>query len=274
MKRLTATMTVSILSLVLVPGLAAQAPAGEDSAATEPAEVASSSPAAEAEDAGGVTSLRATLRQRLDSLEARREATEDGAERERIAEEIDALRHRLMMGDFAPGQTVRLEVSEMQRWSGEFTVGPDRTLELPGIEPISLKGALRPEAPERVAEALGDYIRDPEVEVESTRRIAVLGAVTNPGFYHFSGEVTVSEAIMTAGGPTQEAVMEDFTLERDGSPITDGSAFRMQGRTLEELGLRSGDVVKVPADDGDGVRSWLMAAGSLGSVLGVALAIF
>lgn len=256
-------------------GLEAQAPAADDTAATDTVQEAPTRAAPDgAADGGDVSSpLRATLRQRMASLRQRWEASSSPKERERLSREINSIRQRLMMGDFAPGELVKLEVRKMPRWSGEFTVGQGRTLKLEGIEPISLKGALRPEGEARVEEALSAYIRDPEVEFESLRRIGVLGAVTNPGFYQFSGDVTVSEAIMRAGGLTQEAEMEDFKVESEGKKLAGGASLDFQERTLDELGLRSGDALTIPTQ-GEGARSWLVAAGSLGSVLGVALAIF
>lgn len=270
--------TAAVLALFAMPGLQAQVPAAQDSAGGAAADTAGapgSGPlVAEDADRPSDPHLRENLQQRLDSLEAARQTAEKEEKRKALDRQIERIRERLTIGDFEPGQQVHLEVAQMPRWTGNFTIRDDRTLKLPGIEPIPLEGVLRTEAPSKVEDALGEYIRDPEVRFESLRRIAVLGAVTNPGFYHLPAEVTVSEAIMQAGGPTQEADMNDFKVERDGESLdTQDSPFRVQGRTLAQLDLRSGDVLRVPAG-GEGIQSWLVAAGSVGSVLGVALAIF
>lgn len=280
MKRLATISAILAPWLVLAPaGLAAQQSPG-DSARTNdapprPGSVARADSAARTDGGDArVSGLRKMLRNRVDSLRtAFRDREEE--ERKRISRRVGQIEHRLRMGDFPPGRAVKVEVARMDRWSGRFTIGPDRQLPLPGIEPISLHGVLEPEAERVVSAALESYIRDPDVTLESLRRIAVTGAVSEPGFYHFSEATTVSEAVMTAGGPTRDAELEELAVKRDGRTLTGESGSELEGRTLEQLGLGSGDAVRVPGDGGGGgLRSWMVAAGSLGSVLGVALAVF
>jgi protein involved in polysaccharide export with SLBB domain len=156
------------------------------------------------------------------------------------------LQERLENGDFHGGDVVFLIVPEDQRWSDTFTVRPNQTIELPDIEPISLFGALYSEGPDRVREALSVYLRDPQITMETTKRVAILGGVAAPGFYYISGPELVSAAIMSAGGPMENARMDKVELRRREEAIARLPSDIVQSMTLDDLGVQSGDEIFVP----------------------------
>lgn len=190
---------------------------------------------------------REQLEATADSLRATIDAYGKGSPTAAAAESsLVRLQERLETGDFQRGDVVLLTVFEDQRWSDTFTVRPNQTIELPDIPPISLYGALYSEGPDRVRNALSEYLRDPEIEMESTKRVAILGGVSEPGFYYISGPELISAAIMSAGGPESNSRMDKVELRRGEEALARLPSDIVQSMTLDELGVQSGDEIFVP----------------------------
>lgn len=208
---------------------------------------------------GTLSPLAAQQSARLDTredLEARRDSLADvltllDAEDERAGEvqrRIATIEQRLRIGDFRPGDMVSLEVRGREEYTGNFPVQPDQTLELPGLDPIPLAGVLYSEATDTIRKGLAVVLRDPVVQLTFQMRLAVTGQVGNPGFYDVPGSLLVSDVLSLAGGPTQNADMERIEVRRDGEKIMSGERLATQGFTLDDLGLRSGDVIQLPRE--------------------------
>lgn len=208
---------------------------------------------------GTATTLGAQDAPRTDSrddLEARRDSLAEvlvmlGANDERADEverRIATIEQRLRIGDFRPGDVVGLDVRGREEYTGNFPVQPDQTLELPGVDPIPLAGVLYSEAPDVIREALSAVLRNPVVELTVQMRLAVTGQVGQPGFYDVRGTLLLSDVLTLAGGPTQGAELENIEVRRDGRTIMSGEELVTSGFTLDDLGLRSGDVIRVPRE--------------------------
>jgi len=197
-----------------------------------------------------VPETREELRSRLQQLESLVESEAKGERVQDARRRIEVIRQRLDQGDFQPGDVVRLRVRSDTALTGTFRVSGQRALELPSISDVSLSGVLYSEADSVVREHLGQYIRDPNVRVEVTRRIAILGAVQNPGFYDLVPTTTLSDALMAAGGPTGNAKLEGIKLRRNGSDVLAGRDPNLQRVTLAELGPSQDDQLVVPQAGG------------------------
>lgn len=221
--------------------------------------------------AQGVDSAPATrseLESRLDRLQELVSEGATGSEARDARQRMEVIRRRLEEGDFQPGDVVRLTVRSDSSLTGTFQVNAQRSLELPTIPDVSLSGVLYSEAGSVVREHLGEFIRDPEVRVQVTRRIAILGAVQNPGFYDLAPSTTLSDALMAAGGPTGNAKLEGIKLQRDGRNVLEGRDPSLQRMTLADLGPSEDDQLVVPQSGGGfGV---LDALGVLSTISGVA----
>lgn len=218
---------------------------------------------------------REELRARADSLRSALESADRGTGRKELEGRLSTIQRRLEEGDFSRGDLVQLSVQGEPRWTGRFTVGPKSRVELPDVEPISLEGTLYSEADDRLREALSRYVRRPEVRVQPLTRVAVQGAVEEPGFYNIPPSTTLSALVMRAGGPRQSAKLQDLKVRRAGERIAGGGDLAYEGRTLEELGVRSGDAVHVPEEGGGlSVRNVGFALGSVASFVSVMLTVF
>lgn len=208
---------------------------------------------------GTATTLGAQDGPRTDSrddLEARRDSLAevlvmlDGNDEraDEVERRIATIEQRLRIGDFRAGDMVSLEVRGREEYTGNFPVQPDQTLELPGVDPVPLGGVLYSEAPGVIRGALATVLRNPVVELTFQMRLAVTGQVGQPGFYDVRGTLLLSDVLTLAGGPTQNAGVENIEVRRDGQTIMSGEELVTAGFTLDDLGLRSGDVVRVPRE--------------------------
>ena len=183
--------------------------------------------------------------------------------------EVVALRQRLEAGDFQVGDRVILRVEGETELSDTFTVGPDRDLPLPGIGVVSLKGVLRSELDTALTREIGRYVRSPSVRAAALIMVSVTGEVMTPGFYPLPVNALVADVVMAAGGGTRDAKLKNLRVERSGTPLWSSAAVSRaigDGRTLDEMGLRSGDQFVLPGRRGGGTESNLRVIGLLLSI--------
>ena len=111
-----------------------------------------------------------------------------------------AIQQRLTDGDFQPGDLIALSVLEESTLTDTFTVRSGRTLQLPNLPEISLRGVLRSELRPFLAGKVAEHIRNPQVDAVALIRVAVMGAVNRPGFYNVPAETPAAEVVMTSSG--------------------------------------------------------------------------
>lgn len=193
---------------------------------------------------------RQELRSRLQQLEQTLAENPRGDAGRDARERIEAIERRLERGDFQLGDVVQLTVRSDSSLTGTFRVNQQRELELPTIPDVELAGVLYAEADSVIRSYLSEYLRNPEIRVQVTRRIAVLGAVQQPGFYDLAPTTTLSDVLMAAGGPTGEARLEDIELRRNGKDVLEGRSPNLQTTTLAQLGPSQDDQLVVPQAGG------------------------
>lgn len=147
-----------------------------------------------------------------------------------------------------PGDQVQLKIWREPDLSGVFVVADDGVVVFPKIGPVVV-GRLSADSLRTLLVAQYSVsLRDPAIEVIVLRRVTVVGAVRNPGFYYADPTVTVTGALALAGGVTSEGNRKRIELLR-GSKRT--SIDLSRETTLADSPLQSGDQVSVPE------RSWL-----------------
>ena len=196
------------------------------------------------------------------------------AMRENARARSNQILERLELGDFRLGDAVFLRVESEPSLPETVSVqsSPDGPIiSLPVFGDIRLHGVLRSELEERISETLRQYIRDPVVRARGLMRLSVQGAVGQPGFYVVPAETLVSEALMAAGGPAQNAALDELRIERGPEVLFEGAELQEElrrGTTLDQLHLQAGDQLVLPAQE-EG-SSWV---NNLGVVLGLATSI-
>lgn len=155
-----------------------------------------------------------------------------------------SIRQRLTEGDFQPGDKIQLRVLSDSAYSGTLTVRPDRTVVLPDIPPISVRGLLRSEIEQHFSTQLARYLRNPVVQASSLIRVSVMGEAVRPGFYEVSPESPLSEIITAAGGLSGAGDAYRSEIRRSGTTLYNRDQVRdmlAQGKSLDQVDLRSGD---------------------------------
>lgn len=202
-------------------------------------------------DPTGVQLTRAELQEQLQRYdEIAGSSTHSGTERAQARDEATLIRTRLTEGDFRVGDRIQLSVEGYPDLSNDFTVVAGQMLVLPSLGEVHLAGVLRSELQEHLNHEIGRYIRNPVVRARSLIRLQVLGAVGIQGYYAIPSDVLISDALMLAGGPTPLADLNKMRIERDRQVIWGSDSLRraiQEGRTLDQLSIRAGDGIIVPA---------------------------
>ena len=139
-------------------------------------------------------------------------------------------------------------------------VRADGLITIPLVGDIQAGGRTPAEVSEEARKAMADYIRDPQVTVivsemrshEYLSRVRVTGAVRSPVSLPYRDGMTVLDAVLAAGGPTEFAATDRAALHRrSGTDETLSYAVRL-GAILQrgELGsnysVMPGDVITIP----------------------------
>lgn len=216
---------------------------------------------------------RAQLQAQIDSLEQHL-ATDSGEKAAAVQARIERIRTRLEEGDFKSGDLVDLRVHGNTDLTDTVSVNRNRQLELGALPPVDLDGVLYSEVEPVLREAIAQYVREPNVRARPLLRVAVVGGVTNPGYYDLSPTSTLSEALMRAGGPSQQAKLDELEFRRSGRDLlADRGADDRPVETLSlaELGAQRGDQLFVPQGGGEG--TFMTVFGIVSGAAGVAWAV-
>jgi polysaccharide export outer membrane protein len=207
--------------------------------------------------AGQLYATRAQLQDMLARYEAGSNASAySDAVRSIAGDEAELIRLRLENGDFEVGDVISLTVVGQPTLSTDFTVAPGYLLILPEVGQVELRGVLRSELREHMTRHLAKYLHDPQVVVQTKVNIQVWGDVRSPGYYTVTAESRLTDILVTAGQPNQTAKLDKMKVKRSGDTIWDGDELELaiiQGRTLDQLNLRAGDMIEVP---GKTNRNW------------------
>jgi polysaccharide biosynthesis/export protein len=145
-------------------------------------------------------------------------------------------------------------VWQQKQLSGPVRVASDGSITLPLIGRVEAAGLTANQLQADLTKRLSSYVHDPRVTVRvsdpKSRVFYVLGEVTKPGTYPLmSGEV-LSQALATAGGPTEYANLSKIKIiRRTGDKqmelLVDYGAVS-HGDLSADVPLKRGDTVMVP----------------------------
>jgi protein involved in polysaccharide export with SLBB domain len=204
-------------------------------------------PATHAQAASGLLMSRAELTTAASVAEAAA-TTGDPAARAQNALAAAAIRERLRDGDLHVGDRVVVTIVSDAVHRDTIVVRSEHTLELQGGIVVPVGGVLRSELQDRVSSEVLKYVKAQSVEVTPLMRVGVLGAVTRPGYFAFSSDIPITDAIMGAGGPTGTADVGKSIVRRHNQEFRSASETSKaiaSGLTLDQFGLSAGDELVV-----------------------------
>lgn len=141
-----------------------------------------------------------------------------------------------------PNDRTRIIVFGQPNLTGEFSLDGNGVLAFPLIGNIDANGMTPRELQTAIAKKLDpEYMRNPSVSVEvaTHRPFYVVGEVQKPGSYPYVTDLTLLDAVATAGGQTYRANMSNFWIKRR----VNGQIVRVQAS--QESQIHPGDTVIV-----------------------------
>jgi polysaccharide biosynthesis/export protein len=154
-----------------------------------------------------------------------------------------------------PQDLLRIDVWKEPEISRAVPVRPDGKISLPLLNDVQAAGLSPMELSKVIAEGLKNYINNPEVTVGVTeinsRRIYVAGEVSRPGAYPLLPNMTVLQALTSAGGFTAFARLKGIYVLRTehGRQVKHPFNYRevINGKKPEDnIQLQPADTVVVP----------------------------
>lgn len=152
-----------------------------------------------------------------------------------------------------PGDEVIVSAVSPRR-SGDYslTVNRDGTIFYPNIGTLAVAGMTYTRMTQFLTQKIKGGARDMQLSIRMGKlrsiKIFVVGRVKQPGAYTISSLMTLSNALITLGGPTKMGSLRNIQLKRNGKVVTkfDFYDFLMKGESDQDKRLQSGDVIFVP----------------------------
>jgi len=206
-------------------------------------------------DPGAPLATRAELEELMHRLEeTSRSGTYSPTIREQAAEQALQVKKRLEDGDmqFNDGLILDVKGAPHDSLSRTYLVSPQRRIVISTVGEVSLAGILRSELESHLTSEFAKSLRGATVTMRVPIRIEIVGAVTKPGPTFVPPELPLLEVINSAtgaGGIKDGASLDNLRVIRGGKVVLDGKEWnsaREQNLTIEQIGLRNGDVVQIP----------------------------
>jgi polysaccharide biosynthesis/export protein len=154
-----------------------------------------------------------------------------------------------------PLDVLRIDVWKETEISRSVPVRPDGKISLPLLNDVQAAGLTTTQLAGVISAGLKDYITNPQVTVSvseiNSRRVYITGEVTRAGAQLLLPNMTVLQALSSAGGFTQFARLKNIYVLRteDGKSVRHLFNYKevVSGKKPEQdIQLQPGDVIVVP----------------------------
>lgn len=146
-----------------------------------------------------------------------------------------------------PGDILQVIVWGNEQYSGQFKVDENWQIQYPVIGDINVRDKTMAQIREELRDGLLQIFNNPFVTVSPNFNIAVLGEVRQPGLFPVDPTLTVLDIIAMAGGASPDGNINSTRLMRGGETMDlRFERDRVGARTLQDVGLQSGDQIYVP----------------------------
>jgi len=201
--------------------------------------------------AGGKSrASRVELATRVTELETETQGSSlKGQQRVSSLAQLADLRARLADGDFKAGDRFAVTITMDSSSRDTISVRDGAMVSVASLPDLSLKGVLRSELDSALTAHVLRYFKNVRLRTTPLTQISIIGAVGRPGFYWTSPDRPLADLLMIAGGPLPDANLREIEVRRSNSFVLSKKESRKalsQGRTMEEIDVRSGDEVKIP----------------------------
>jgi polysaccharide export outer membrane protein len=154
-----------------------------------------------------------------------------------------------------PQDVLDIDVWKEPELTRSVPVRPDGKISLPLLNDVQAAGLTPAKLADQIAQGLKKYVTDPEVTVIvsaiNSQRVYILGEVARAGAYPLLPDMTVLQALSSAGGFTQFANTKKIYVLRNDNGKQQRYPFNyknvVSGRDPDEnITLKAGDTVVVP----------------------------
>jgi len=152
-----------------------------------------------------------------------------------------------------PEDVLHVSVWENEELTLDVVVRPDGKISLPLIQDVQAEGMTSEELADRIHQKLLPFIKSPAVTVivkeVNAPKFFVTGYVTRPGTYPLRGDMSVLQALSTAGGFTQFASPKKIRLIRNNNGKQEIRVINYHDLIESGEGnyvMKSGDTLVVP----------------------------
>jgi polysaccharide export outer membrane protein len=154
-------------------------------------------------------------------------------------------------------RSTRYRVQSQDVLSISFALSPelDGYIALPGTQAVYIQGLTVPEIVDAVKHAYAGILHDPIIEVDlvdfQRPMFTVLGQVNRPGTYDLRRDITVIDAVATAGGFNAGAKTQVLLLRRVAPEWSEVKKLNLKQilhgkNAAEDVNVQPGDIVFVP----------------------------
>jgi polysaccharide export outer membrane protein len=151
-----------------------------------------------------------------------------------------------------PGDVIIVRVWREPDYSGDFQVDSRGRVVLPLLGELMVRGRNAETLTDSLRTAYRVFLKNPSIEINVHKRIAVSGEVGRPALYPVDATITIGDLISLAGGVTSAGNRKKIQLLRNGQIIVSALG---PGTVLQNSPVQSGDQVFVPQ------RSWVSRNG-------------
>ena len=145
------------------------------------------------------------------------------------------------------GDSLRIEVWRSPDLSGDFVIGPDGTITHPLYKAVKVAGLPMATVQSNLARFLAGYQENPQFVFEPLIRVGVSGEVPHPQIFGLRPETSVAQAVIRAGGVTQNGKWTRVRLIRNEGATRRELYFNLRDPAdpVASGPVRSGDLIMV-----------------------------
>ncbi len=157
-----------------------------------------------------------------------------------------------------PQDLLEIAVFGLDEMNKTVRVSEDGNITLPLLGEIEVKDLTKSQLEQRLARLLEEkYLQNPQVTIfireYQSKRVSILGAVSEPGRYELLGRQTLLHMIAQAGGMTNEAGDEIIVVREKEDGTSKSLRISIDDLVLKgdpslNIPLEPGDIVNVPID--------------------------